>query len=529
MLLTLNSTTQNGIKRPDEYSRFRLPRSPSPSISTFDPPAAPAAPLRLADSSSMDSRNTLPRPSLTLPPPDVGFAGVPSTTGPTNQQLPPPPSQWQSSSSDNAMHHWLRAKAEEDRRKQEEEKTRQESLRLEQRRVEASMLRDSLLAGIPPQIIPLVFAGICQNGLPKPVVELAQQYLSQVSAARGSNSHVAPQAPSHAHSLSSSHSQRPSMHARQDSRSSLQQAAPPPPPPPNILLSQNAPPNTTTSPTPQLPGRRSLPTGPPDSRAGANPWVSHGGAAQAQAGQITMGNVQYAPGSSVPVSVTQVPRRPDSQSRRSPPSLYFHHWVPPAQSQSGAVPGKAHQDPPAQSTSRRSEHHASPGQKRKASGPHQPAPIPSCRPSESLTGMLQTSRPGSPRDHGELGPLGSRHRLSDTSTARGDHHLRNVKLDQLGTMSPSQVAPTLPGHTLATTREPPDKKRSGDSSPVDGAEKNLPRTLQGRYASSVETKLRDSVLEGSPQQSSTSEAPVASSRPSSSRPSSSRPCNVPGG
>ncbi|KAL4818006.1 hypothetical protein BDW67DRAFT_20818 [Aspergillus spinulosporus] len=514
MLLTLNSTSQNGIQYPHEHSRFQPPRSPSPSISTSDPSAAPAAPSRPADFPSMDSsRNTLPRPSLTLPPPDVGFASMPSTTGPASQQLPPPPSQWQSSNSDDAMHHWLRAKAEEDRRKQEEEKTRQESLRLEQRRVEASMLRDSLLAGIPPQIIPLVFAGICHNGLPQPVVELAQQYLSQVSTARGSNSQVAPQAPSHAHSLSSYHSQRPSVHVRQDSRSGLQHTGPPPPPPPpNILLSQNAPSNITTPSTPQMPGRRSLPSAPPDSRAGASPWINQGGAAQAQAGQITMGNVQYAPGSSVPAPVAQVSRRPDSQSRPSPPSLYFHHWVPPAQSQSGTAPGKAHQEPPAHSTSRRSEHHASPGRKRKASGPHQPAPVPSSRSSESLMGVSQTSRPGSPKNDGQVGPLRRHHRLSDTSIAHGDHHLGNVKVEQLGTMSPSQVTPALSEYTLATTHEPTDQKRRG-SPPVEGDERDFPRTFQSPHASSVGAKLHDSVPEGSYQQSSTSEAPVAPSQP----------------
>ncbi|KAL4748597.1 hypothetical protein BDW72DRAFT_195640 [Aspergillus terricola var. indicus] len=510
MLLTLNSTSQNGIQYPHEHSRFRPPRSPSPSTSTSDPPAAPAAPLRPADFSSMDSsRNTLPRPPLTLPPPDVGFASMPSTMGPANQQLPPPPLQWQSPNSDDAMQHWLRAKAEEDRRKQEEEKTRQESLRLEQRRVEASMLRDSLLAGIPPQIIPLVFAGICHNGLPQPVVELAQQYLSQVSTARGSNPQVAPPAPSHAHSLSSSHSQRPSMHARQDSRSGLQHTGPPPPPPPpNILLSQNAPSNITTPSTPQMPGRRSLPSAPPDSRTGANPWISQGGAAQ-----ISMGNVQYAPGSSVPVPISQASRRPDSQSRLSPPSLYFHHWVPPAQSQSGAAPGKAHQEPPAHSTSRRSEHHASPGRKRKASGPHQPAPVPSSRSSELLMGVSQTSRPGSPKNYGQVGPLMRNQRLSDASTTHGDHHLRNVKVENLGTMSPSQVAPALSGYTLATTREPTDQQRSRDSPPVEGAERDFPRTYQGLHASSVEAKLHDYVPEGSSQQSSTSEAPAAPLQP----------------
>ena len=63
------------------------------------------------------------------------------------------------------MRHWLSTKAEEERTKQEEEKrrqeeerTRQESFRLEQRLVEQSMLRDSMKGGIPPQMIPVIFA-----------------------------------------------------------------------------------------------------------------------------------------------------------------------------------------------------------------------------------------------------------------------------------------------------------------------------------------------------------------------------------
>ncbi|KAL4908024.1 hypothetical protein BDW74DRAFT_148448 [Aspergillus multicolor] len=518
MLLTLNPSSQNGIQRSHEYSSFRKLRSPSPSTSTSapNPPAlapapAPAAPSRLADSSSMDSsRNTLPRPSLTLPPPDVGFASMPSTAASANQQLPPPPSQWQSSSPDDAMHHWLRAKAEEDRRKQEEEKTRQETLRLEQRRVEASMLRDSLVAGIPPQIIPLVFAGICQNGLPQPVLELAQQYLAQASAARGPNPQAHPPAPSHTHSVSSSHSRRPSMHVRQDSRTGLQHAVPPPPPPPNILLSQNAPPNITTPPTPQVPGLRSLPAGLSDSRAAANPWVNHAGV-QAQSSQINMGNVHYAPGSSLPVS--QAPRRPDSQSRRSPPSLYFHHWVPPAQQQSGVTAAKVHGELPAPSNPRRSEHHVSPGRKRKASGPHQPAPIPSTRPYESLTGIIQTSRPGSPRNvEPQMKLLGRGHRLSDPSSGHADYNLGNVKGEHFGTMSPSRVASAIPGYTLAKSHDPAGRRRSEGLSPAHDTGKNLPRTLQDSYPSNLETRGRDPDSEGSSHTSPKSEAPVASSQ-----------------
>ncbi|PCD41461.1 hypothetical protein AU210_004013 [Fusarium oxysporum f. sp. radicis-cucumerinum] len=83
------------------------------------------------------------------------------------------------------MRHWLQARAEEDKRKQEEERTkqeeartRQESLRLEQRKVEMDMLRTSLQAGIPPPMVPLVFAGMGGGGVaPQAALEWAQQFM----------------------------------------------------------------------------------------------------------------------------------------------------------------------------------------------------------------------------------------------------------------------------------------------------------------------------------------------------------------
>lgn len=472
MLLTLNPNPQNGTERPHEQSRFRpTPRSPSPT--TPDHPAA--APSRLADPAMDSSRSGLPRASsLNLPPPDVGFAAMSSTTA--NHQLPPPPSQWQGS--DGAMHDWLQAKAEEDRRRQEEEKTRQESLRLEQRKVEQSMLRDSLTAGMPPQIVPLIFAGICQNGLPPPVLELAQQYLSQMPGARAPHTQVPSQAPSHLYSQSHSNpqSRRPSMHSRQDSRSgpvpyvptSAQQAVPPPPPP-NILMSQNVPPNTSGPLTPQPSGGHTLPTGPADPRAGMNPWLSHAGGVHGQSSQMNMGNVQYAPGTSHPVA--PVPQRPSQESRRSPPALYFHHWVPPAQSQSGAGSGKTSRDSPAPSNkSRRPENHVSPGRKRKATGPHQPSPAPSSRPSESQARKSQKTQAKSSRG-GKQADEKSEHRrqASDTSAAHRDHHSGDVKVENSGPISPSQT-PKPPGDNPnpRETGNSPEHKRSEDPSPVDG-------------------------------------------------------------
>ena len=67
--------------------------------------------------------------------------------------LPVPPSRW--ASQDESMPSWVHAKAEEERRKQEEEKTRQGGIRLDQRRIDERMLRDSLQGGIPPPMVPL--------------------------------------------------------------------------------------------------------------------------------------------------------------------------------------------------------------------------------------------------------------------------------------------------------------------------------------------------------------------------------------
>ncbi|GAQ36621.1 hypothetical protein AtubIFM54640_003579 [Aspergillus tubingensis] len=396
MLLTLKPASQNGVKGPHEYSIVRqsvpTPRSSPPPVP--DLPAAVTAPSTSssADRSMDPSRSGLPPPaSLTLPPPNVGFANVSGSA--MNQPLPPPPGQWQSS--DDSMRQWLQAKAEEDRRKQEEEKTRQETLRLEQRRVEQSMLRDSLQAGVPPQMIPLIFAGISPGGLPASMLELTQQYLTQPSAPRG----PAPQMPvmSHAHP----HAQRRPTHVRQDSRTIPSNAYVAPPvhpqtvPPPGVLLSQ--PLHTVgASPTPQPLGRPSVSNGPADPRfaVAAIPRMNPG-ESQLQP-PINLSNVHYAPGSSIPS--TQPPRgKSDSSSRQSPPSLYFHHWVPPGQTAGHAQSGRGRQESPgAVQGSRHVDSNVSPGRKRKAHGAHHPAPLPSSRPPESFPGSSQTSQPGSP-------------------------------------------------------------------------------------------------------------------------------------
>src|SRR5690606_37300894 len=78
---------------------------------------------------------------------------------------------------DESMRAWLVAKTEEDKRRQEEEKTRQESYRLEQRRMEVEILRTSLQGGIPPPLVPVVFAGMGGGALSPAALDWAQQFM----------------------------------------------------------------------------------------------------------------------------------------------------------------------------------------------------------------------------------------------------------------------------------------------------------------------------------------------------------------
>lgn len=72
------------------------------------------------------------------------------------------------------MRTWLAARTEEEKTKQEEEKTRQEGLRLEQRKIEIEILRASFSGGIPPPMVPLVFAGMGGGVLPQTAIDWAQ-------------------------------------------------------------------------------------------------------------------------------------------------------------------------------------------------------------------------------------------------------------------------------------------------------------------------------------------------------------------
>jgi hypothetical protein len=207
-MLTLKQPVHYGYRTVHDLPTPPSTSRPSPPVTIQETAQKPLPPLPLPlPKNSPPSREMsaplrgLPLPAvMTLPQPNPQPAAGPGPAHPLpvpgppphSQQAPPPPPpppqsqafgslpappQWQGQGAEDPMRTWLMAKTEEERRKQEEEKTRQESLRLEQRRLEHDMLRTSLDRGIPPPMVPVVFAGMSGGILPQAALEWAQQYL----------------------------------------------------------------------------------------------------------------------------------------------------------------------------------------------------------------------------------------------------------------------------------------------------------------------------------------------------------------
>ncbi|TGJ80611.1 hypothetical protein E0Z10_g8150 [Xylaria hypoxylon] len=197
MMLTMNQPIPYGYRPVHD-----LPTPPrtSPPVTILDTSQKALQPQQQLQQQQHQSPPTkhmsaphrgLPLPAamtLAQPPPPHGPPHPPAPSSVMQAQAPPapsshsqslgplpPPPQWQGS--EDSMRNWLMAKAEEERRKQEEERTRQESLRLEQRRIEHDILRTSLERGIPPPMIPVVFAGMSGGHLSQATLEWVQQFL----------------------------------------------------------------------------------------------------------------------------------------------------------------------------------------------------------------------------------------------------------------------------------------------------------------------------------------------------------------
>lgn len=354
----------------------------------------------------------LPLPAgLGLPPPDRGHSSAPLPLG----HLPAPPSQW--AGQDESMRSWLHAKAEEDRRKQEEEKTRQETLRLDQRRIEQSMLRESLQGGVPPPMVPLIFAGIGGGTLPSHTLEWAQQYLASLSI--------------------QNQQQQQQIQAQQQQLQLQQQPAPQQQQPQQ--LSPSLPRESRMIPPNPYGGHQPLQA--PLSAQPAQPLSQDRNSIsgpQPQASVLPrLNTTEFIPSS----TTSQAGRPPLHQSQSqttsseqsSGPGLFFHHWTPPNQSAGGNQPptpsGKSNQGSPfSQSAGShlRSEYQSSPKKRKTAGGTGVPAPPTSqpAEPSQPTSFHSSRERETSPGHRGR--PTRHSRQNSDASSRELDVGGRNV-------------------------------------------------------------------------------------------------------
>ncbi|CZT06918.1 uncharacterized protein RAG0_12519 [Rhynchosporium agropyri] len=394
MLLTIKQPAQHGYKSFHDYT----PPTP-PATSRFSPAVAssgPAFPQIPATNKSLPSlpvtksfSRSMSTPHRGLPPPGVmSQPGLMTLPPPTQQQqiqqqqqhppplaqqpplsqpmgqLPAPPPQWQGA--EESMSHWLHAKAEEDKRKQEEEKTRQESLRLEQRKIEQDMLRTSLSGGIPPHMIPMVFAGMGGGNLPNASLEWAQHFMAQAHQPHPQQI-LPPQA-----------QVSPEQLQRRDSRVVSQPYGAQQHPVPLTLPSTPIGPSSSQQSAGFLPSYQLSPA----SRARQSnqgqgtitrpPPTSH-------LPRLNTGEMHIQPppaGSSIQHPLQQ--SQSAQQEQHSSPSIYFHHWQPPTT---------------------QADHTSSP-KKRKATGPQQAAPPPTSQPqytSPPFSGSSVSNTPSSRR------------------------------------------------------------------------------------------------------------------------------------
>lgn len=385
MLATLPSM-HSDINQPHDYSSYK-----HSSQSRYSPPPSPRHLPSFFNSHETSMNNThrgLPAPiGMSLAPPER-----PQTMSSTLGSLPAPPSQW--TGHDDSMKNWLQAKAEEDRRKQEEERTKQETLRLDQRKIEQSMLRESLSGGIPPPMVPLLFSGLSQSngGLNSQTLEWAQSYLAQLS-------------------LENQRQQQQLQIQEQQFQQQRQQMHHPPSPdlhrensrmiPPNPYGSQH---NSTQSiAPPHIASNRGL------AHSTSNPSLSRLNTAELQPQPMPTS----APSSRQSTGPHPLQQSQTAQSESSPgPGLFFHHWTPPTNTggQPPTPSAKSQQGSPysQQPTSHlRSDYQTTP-KKRKLGQ------------SGTSAGQSEQSPPTS--SHRENSPLERSHSRQHSETSSRDEH-----------------------------------------------------------------------------------------------------------
>ncbi|KAF2763937.1 hypothetical protein EJ03DRAFT_47904 [Teratosphaeria nubilosa] len=383
MLLTISQPTRDfGTRFTHDFSP-RVPLLKSRVSSNLPPKADPPVNSLRASGGTDEKMTTphrgLPPPSaMNLPDPRERQAPPPlgQPLGGPLGIMPQPPSQWHGQ--EESMRNWLAAKAEEDKRKQEEERTKQEGFRLEQRRIEQAMLRESLQAGVPPSMVPMIYVGMGGANLANVSLDWLQSYAAQLQATQQQIQ------------------QQASPELRRETRLISQAPAAYAPP-----VQQPIMPTQQSVEQPQLPPNAPLQTtfsvyqpGPPRDVPASGPRsVTH-----SQLPRLTTNEMHiYQPPPNNPGSVhpLQQSQTVAQEPTASSPSIYFHHWVPPNEqkNQPQTPASKSGEHPVAHLPE--SDYRESP-RKRKAQGGHERNPPPSsvgpARTSPSFSTISSSSR-----------------------------------------------------------------------------------------------------------------------------------------
>jgi hypothetical protein len=360
------------------------------------------------------------------------------------------------------MRSWLHAKAEEDRRKQEEEKTRQEGLRLDQRRIEQDMLRESLQGGVPPPMVPLIFAGIGGGNLPAHTLEWAQQYLASLTIQNQQQQQQiqAQQQQLHQQQVQQQqHQMSPDIHRESRVISSNPYAGHQPLQPP--------PPAQASATTPSNQGRGSISgaTGAPAPLSRLNTTEFIPNSATSQSGRQPLHPLQQAQ------SVSSEPS--------SGPGLFFHHWTPPnpssmsAGNQPPTPSGKStHGSPFSQHAAShlRSDYQNSPKKRKTVGGNAIPVP-PTSQPSDPTQPM--SSRSSRER---ELSPS-HRHRPARHSRQNSDASSREQEVGGRNIARPSSRQQR---NELSGVAGPAPRRQLTDSS-TSGSSEDNPVRYEGSH------------------------------------------------
>ncbi|KAI1112746.1 hypothetical protein F5Y14DRAFT_452744 [Nemania sp. NC0429] len=382
---------------------------------------------------SAPHRGLPPPAAMTLAQPpapsSVLQAQAPPAPSPHSQALAPlpPPPQWQGS--EDSMRNWLLAKAEEEKRRQEEEKTRQESLRLEQRRIEHDILRTSLERGIPPPMIPLIFAGMMGGNLPQATLEWVQQFLPL------------PHQPHHGQILPAQGPMSPEHRRDSQQYGSYAGSAGVPPTPGSGTQAGFVSYQGSDSPTRARAHTVGFGT------AAGRPLGGLGSSALPRLSTSTGDGGGGPP--HAPHTATQQQQQQQQQGAGTQPDaqqLFFHHWHPPTSTASSSQQAASSDSP----------------KKRKATGPQHVAPPPSQRRSKSPTFGQQASAPALSN------PPPGRHRghsrqRSDISAYRSAGRTRGEPFGPHGGFSPGVGNPVVGTSRESTFAEPYQQSRSSHS------------------------------------------------------------------